>query len=61
MTEEDQAAYRAFIAGERESGAKLVPGTVPSSLVSAKSKSFKDGNMKALREFKSVKKGMDVK
>lgn len=58
MTEADQASYRAFMAGETDSGGHLEPHEVPSSLISAKGKSFKDGNIKALREFKSVKKGM---
>ncbi|CAE7449224.1 unnamed protein product [Symbiodinium microadriaticum] len=57
MTEADQEAYRAFLAGETDGNRKLAPETVPSAL-STKSKSFKDGNIKALREFKSVKKGL---
>ena len=57
MTEADQKAYRAFLAGERDGSQQLAPEAVPSAL-STRSKSFKDGNIKALREFKSVKKGM---
>ena len=57
MTEADQEAYRAFLAGEKKGSEKLTPEAVPSAL-STRSKSFKDGNIKALREFKSVKKGL---
>jgi hypothetical protein len=58
MTPEDEERFKANLAhtdGHRE---VLAPIDVPSALLTAKTTSFQ-GNMKSLREFKSIKKQID--
>ncbi len=59
MNAEDEERYKQSLAlGEGRSEA-LAPAEVPSALLSAKTKSFQ-GNMRSLREFKSIKKAMET-
>eukprot|EP00604_Paraphysomonas_vestita_P003356 CAMPEP_0174818956 /NCGR_PEP_ID=MMETSP1107-20130205/1916_1 /TAXON_ID=36770 /ORGANISM="Paraphysomonas vestita, Strain GFlagA" /LENGTH=284 /DNA_ID=CAMNT_0016031613 /DNA_START=1600 /DNA_END=2454 /DNA_ORIENTATION=- len=58
MTAEDEARFKEHLALGAGRSEVLAPAEVPSSLLSAKTKSF-NGNMKSLREFKSIKKAME--